>query len=172
MIASQKTLICEFVEHERRREIRSLRKIPYLIKVFFAYLDQRGIDLAELSTNDAQEYQTYISTMADEEGNVHYASSTVFDLVYTAKCLYAYLKDRGEIHSNPFTGIKLIKVRSKLPRNIPREEAMHEFLEVLRCFWKEKLIRYRRSLYKAHVIAELMYSTGLRLSEALPSVSI
>ena len=165
MTKEQKKLTNDFIEYEKTRGVRSLRKIKYELKVFFEYIDNHGIELTLLKHKDAQNYQTYLSILTDDEGNVHYAVSTVLCMIHAIKCLYNYLKAIGMIPSNPFIGIKWLKHDRVLPRDIPDEKKMNEILTYLKEFWKTRYLYDHRSLYKTHVISELMYSTGLRLNE-------
>jgi integrase/recombinase XerD len=145
--------------------MKSTKKLPYEIKILLNFLDQEGLDLKDINYKRVQEYRTYLVTLQNKDGAMHYSGAMVFDLLNTARCFYDYLKMKGVVISNPFIGIKHLKIVKKLPRHIPDEEGMERLLEKFRCFWKEKEIRQRRKLYKIHVIAELMYATGLRLSE-------
>ena len=44
---------------------------------------------------------------------------------------------------------------------------MDAILGDLSRFWEHKHVRIRRQYYKAHVMAELMYATGMRIGEVL-----
>jgi site-specific recombinase XerD len=58
-----------------------------------------------------------------------------------------------------------VRVEKKLPRNLLKEKEMDRFLERLSRFEEGKSLKNRVFRYRVHVIAELMYSTGLRISE-------
>jgi site-specific recombinase XerD len=105
--------------------------------------------------------------MEDEKGNPHYATLTVKAIISMVSRLYNYLKSSGKVYTNPFLGIKRIKTARKLPRNIPMEKEMDAILLDLSRFWEHKDVRERRQYYKAHVMAELMYATGMRMGEVL-----
>jgi site-specific recombinase XerD len=158
-------LTLEFVRYLKVKGIRSLRKIPYELKPFFLYLEENGYELYEVNYKKAQDYQTCIATLEEPDGGIHYSTSTVRSMTYAAGSFYDFLKTKGIALTNPFKHIRIIKGRKRLPKHIPKEDLMGKFLDSLKCFWKGKSLRQRRELYKVHVIAELMYATGLRISE-------
>ena len=141
------------------------RKIPYLLNPFFTFLEERNLIPEQLKHREAQDYQTMLATLKDSEGKPHYAASSVSDMVNCARNFCAWLKKKGKIFTNPFSGLSRIHRQEKLPRGIPKEEKMMAFLESLRSFSGETKLWDRRALYRVHVIAELQYSTGMRISE-------
>lgn len=155
----------EFKRYETLQGKQSVRKIPYELKPFFVYLDTHSLELEELNYKLAQEYQTYLTTLENPDGSIHYSANAVSGMMYTVKVFYEFLKTKGIAHTNPFKSIRYIKRKNKIPKNIPKEDKMDKFLESLRCFWEKKHLWHKRNLYKVHVIAELMYATGLRLQE-------
>lgn len=159
------TLSYEFKRYETLRGKQSVRKIPYELKPFFVYLDTHSLELEELNYKLAQEYQTYLTTLENPDGSIHYSANAVSKMMYMVKLFYEYLKTKGMVHTNPFKNIRHIKRKNKIPKNIPKEDKMDKFLESLRRFWEKKHLWHKRNLYKVHVIAELMYATGLRLQE-------
>jgi len=80
---------------------------------------------------------------------------------------YDYLRKRKLIPANPFREIRKVKRMKGLPKNILNEAQMSAFLKTLKEFWKGADLTERRKLYKAHVIAEFMYSTGSRINEVM-----
>ena len=165
MTEEHKELLTDFIEYERLRGFKSIRKIRYLLKVFFEYLECGGIDLYRLKHRDAQNYQTYLTTLTNEDGSIHYAITTITDMISVTRNLYNYLKFKHLVYSNPFTSIRLLKKENKLPRNIPKEADLNKFLKTLKEFWKYSTLNKQKRYYKIHVIAELMYSSGIRIDE-------
>jgi integrase/recombinase XerD len=56
-----------------------------------------------------------------------------------------------------------VKLPKRIPRQVPDETDLIEALNDLFRFWEEKNIPNRRSRYRTHVAAELLYATGMRL---------
>jgi len=167
MTEEHKELCKEFTDYERFRGIKALKRIAPHLKPLFSYLQNETLKAEEMSFKQAQEFQTYLSTLEDKDGSLHYATLTVVSLISMAKRLYDYLRHEGKVYTNPFLGIKRIKPPKRLPRNIPHEHKMNEYLDYLSKFWEHKEVRARRIYYKIHVIAELQYATGLRISEVM-----
>lgn len=140
-------------------------KTPML--AFFHWANGRGLDFLRLRITDAQEFQQYLATITDEEGTVHYSMVTVSTMVDRVRRFYEYLRKKKLLHENPFSEIQTIKRKKTLPRNILHEEEMATFLRHLREFWKGRTLIERRQLYRAHVLGELMYSTGARINEVM-----
>jgi len=158
-------LLKDFCDYEKTRGFKSYHKIKYLVKVFIEYIEENDLKLNEVKHKDAQNYQTYLTTLTKEDGTIHYVNTTITDMISVTRNLYNYLKSINLVYSNPFTSIRLLKKENKLPRNIPKEDGLVKLLNRLKEFWKYEYVRDQRYIYKVHVIAELMYSTGLRISE-------
>lgn len=162
--SSERGLIILFIERQRARGVRSLRKVPYLLNILFDFLDDRRLGLAGLTPLGAEEFQTYLTTKEDD-GVVHYASSTVADIVAAVDNFYKWLVSEGKVFSNPFYGLRHVKREQRLPRTVPSQAEMATHLSNLGKFWTRPAVRERRSWYRLHVVAELLYATGMRIDE-------
>lgn len=158
------TIIDEYIEYLRLQE-KNVKNARSVIPLYFAWLEKSDSDYRRMRISDAQEFQHYLSTLTGPDGTPHYAVSTVSTMIGVLTGFYEYLKMRKYVYSNPFAGIQKIKRPKMLPRNILTEEEMHTLLTALRNFMKGNNLIERRLLYRAHVLAELMYSTGARISE-------
>jgi site-specific recombinase XerD len=160
------TLCARFVLQEERKGRRSTRKLPYELGPFFLFCRELEIAPGELSVKQAQEYQTRLATMEKPDGTVRYASQTVGSMTAAARRFCGFLKTEKLAGSNPFASVRPIRTRKKLPRDIPEETKLAELLDLACGFDKEPTLSRRRNLYKIHVIAELLYATGMRICEA------
>jgi site-specific recombinase XerD len=134
---------------------------------FFKWVNDFGFDFIHLCIAEAQEYQLYLCTKTNEDGSVHYSRVTVSTMVDRIRRFYEYLRKIKVIHSNPFNEIQTIRQKKTIPKNILNEEEMSKFLRHFREFNKAKNLIERRRLYRAHVLAEFMYSTGARINEVM-----
>ena len=146
---------------------RSIKNIKYSLKLFFTYLNETGLDFLRLRINQAQDFQGHLVTQTDRKSNVKYTKRSVGTIIGSITGFYIYLKKQKVIYSNPFLEVKKIRTEKMLPKNILNEEKMSKFLNHLKCFWKGKSLTERKQLYKAHVISELMYSSGMRINEIM-----
>ena len=111
-----------------------------------AYFDNK--DLLKLSNKDLEKY---ITTLEE------YAPSTVSRNISSIKGFYTYLNKIGKIDNNPSELIKEPKLGRHLPTYLTIEEINHLLdIEIKNNFD-----------YRNKAILELMYATGLRISEVV-----
>lgn len=163
----QKNLWNGFIVYEKQRGIKLIEQKVIHLSRFFLYSNSMALNMFEFTVRSAQEFQTYLTTLEKEDGSPHYATLTVKTIISIVTRFYNYLKSIGKIHTNPFFRIKKIRTERKLPKQLPYEKIMNDILEELSMFWKHKNIRDQRIYYKTHVMAELMYATGMRIGEVL-----
>jgi site-specific recombinase XerD len=158
-------MLAEFIRQERLRGSRSTRKLPYLLSPFLRYLKREDLSLETVGFRQAQGYQSHLSTLAETDGRLHYRARTVKDMIGAARRLYGYLKREGRVARDPFAEVEGVRCSEELPRNLPEESVMDALLTELRGWGKRRFRRDRRSLYRLHVMAELLWASGLRIDE-------
>ena len=162
----QETIVAEYLSELGKQGVRiASHKSP--LGIFFEYASNTGLDFLRLTISEAQGFQAYLATRTNEGGKAHYSKATVSTIIDRLRRFYDFLKKKRIIHANPFREIQGMKRMKTLPRNILNESDMNRFLTHLRSFWKGATLFERRKLYRAHVIAELMYSTGARINEVM-----
>jgi len=159
MTEQQQTIMNEYFEYLILSG-KTVENPAYSLKIFFKYADEMNIDCLSLKISEAQDFQTNLMTSS-------YLKGTITVIIGCMTGFYTYLRKRKIILSNPFLEIKKVKRNKELPRNIFSEDKMNKFLMHFREFVKGKDLIERRQLYKAHVISELMYSTGMRMNEVI-----
>jgi len=123
------------------------------------YLD--GSDFLSLDYREAQNFQSWMTEQEDR-----YSHASILSIIGPLSAFWDYLKKRRLVLVNPFRLIERIKAPVKLPGNIPDEKEMDELMAYLGEFARGRnLCDYKRN-YKAHLLCELLYSTGMRISEA------
>ena len=137
----------------------------YDIREYYRYTEKEGLDMLNISIREAQEFQEYLLTKTKPGGEPHYKRGSALAILSRVTSYYNYLKKRKLVHANPFKEIHKAKREKHLPRNILNESDMDKLLSKLRDFNKAKNLKYKRQLYKAHIISELMYGTGARINE-------
>ncbi|RPJ08537.1 MAG: hypothetical protein EHM28_04050 [Spirochaetaceae bacterium] len=161
-------LVREYTEYETRRGRRPswVKHLPYRLKPFFRFLDQTGKEIPEVCrAKDALLFQGWLLERTTASGK-KLDSSTVACHMTVVTSFYKWLKIRGKVYTNPFREIKKVRTARKLPRHIPKEQELDLFLESLGRFDEGKTLKDKLVLYRTHVMAELQYSTGLRIAEA------
>ncbi|HYW84402.1 MAG TPA: tyrosine-type recombinase/integrase [Spirochaetia bacterium] len=130
----------------------------------FAYLDESSLDLPSLRPRDAQGYIGWLSAQRTKYG-APYSGRTVAAYLSAASAFCEFAKRRGLVVSNLFKEVRRLRVEKKLPRGILKETQMKALLDALARFDEPAHLKAALARYRLHVIAELMYSTGLRVSE-------
>jgi integrase/recombinase XerD len=84
--------------------------------------------------------------------------STVTRAIASLKSFFSYLIDTGQMASNPVRGVAPAKVERKLPQILTSKE-VELFLEQPECTDAKG--------YRDHAMLELLYATGIRVSELI-----
>ena len=141
-------------------EGKRISGMRYAVKVFNRYLDEMDLDIFCINYQSAQDFQSWLSSQ-----NEKYSTGTILAIIGSLSSFYSYLNKRKLNATNPFLLIDRVKAPFRIPGNIPDEKEMDTFLIFLAEFTRGKNLREYKSAYKAHVVSELMYSTGMRISE-------
>ena len=115
---------------------------------FMLYLKDKDISLVI-----KDDIKGYLKLLYDHENK----ASTVSRKISTLKSFYKYLKEKSYISYNPMVNIRYPKKEKNLPRFVPYNE-LESMLEV------SKNGEYG---IRNYLIIELMYSTGVRVSELI-----
>ncbi len=120
------------------------------LESFAVYLEEKKINYKALKKQDIWDYLKYLEEIE------HYSSSTIARHITALRSFYAYLTSEEKINTNLFQSIHNPKIQKKLPNALNYEE-MDQLLDFknAKTPWEieEKLV------------FELLYATGLRVSE-------
>lgn len=161
----QETLLKEYLVYAKIKGHREQGLIGLRVRIpkLFEFLNEKGISLHELGVKQAQEFQGWLLETGKQDGR-KYSKNSILAYLTAASALCECMKQKGILKSNPFKEIRKIRRDKKIPRNLLKEKEMNQLLSELGRFGggnlKNRIINYR-----VHVIAELMYATGLRISE-------
>lgn len=143
---------------ERKVSNRSFEKIQYTSYQVIKWLEEQDIIPEELTIQNAMEYKAAVSGLLTKDGNP-ITAGTCCNFIKAARSIFRYLVNIGRLKSNPFMAVSYPKIPEKINHNVLTEAQMNALLEHLRKFTNVES-------YKVHVIAELLYATGLRIAEA------
>ena len=113
--------------------------------------DTLEIDLRQVTT---EEIQAYVSWMLGKGKSPASATRSVASL----KSFYGYLVSIGALKINPAKGVTAAKVERKYPQILTSKE-VELFLEQPKCVDAKG--------YRDHAMLELLYATGIRVSELI-----
>lgn len=149
----------EFLAYERQRRsaqgFQGIQKTSYQLLKWFEGQDLRP---EKATVQDALEYKAAAANRATKEG-APVAVGTCCNSIKAGRAFFSYMVMSGRRDSNPFMAVSYPRIPSRIGRNVLSESQMDALLERLRQFTTAEQ-------YKAHVIAELMYASGLRIAEA------
>jgi site-specific recombinase XerD len=154
----------EIVKEYEKHLLASGKRIKgsrHSVTLFNRYLGENNLDILSLNYREACGFQSWLTCQ-----NGRYAAASILNIIGSLSAFYNYLWKRRLTAFNPFSLIDRIKCPSRIPKNIPDEKELDALLSCLRGFTRGKNLRDYKSHYKAHVLCELLYSTGMRISEA------
>ncbi len=119
------------------------------IKEFFLFLNSEGLDYLDITYQD-------LRGLLEDYKNKKYKSTSIRRKISSLKGFYKYLVRNNKININPFIYVTLPKKEKKLPKFLNTNEMDELFIPV--DFDDFLSIRNR-------LIIELLYATGIRVSE-------
>jgi integrase/recombinase XerD len=126
------------------------------VRRLLAWLDGRGLSLAELRTQDVLAYQGDLFARRKKDGRP-FTSGAHKNAVMALKSFFHFLYRRGYLLADPAAAVEYPRIERRLPRVIlTRDEALR-ILEAA----KDKTPRGLRD----RAILETLYATGIRVSE-------
>lgn len=161
----QTQLVAGFLQNQKVSGKKSLRKLPYQLSPYFRYLEEEGLIMTGIGYREAQGYQSWLTALENQEGKARYAARSVDDMMKTVSAFYTYLKQQSIAFANPFADVLRIRIPQAIPRDLPDEPTMDKILDELARFGEKPHLRDRRTFYRLHVAAEVLYASGLRVSE-------
>ena len=118
---------------------------------FKVYLKESGMDLKRAKTEHVQDYVL----MMKRKGK---SAASVTRCLASLKSFYAYMIFAGNVKTNPAKGVAAVKVERKYPQILTNKE-VELFLEQPQCTDAKG--------YRDHAMLELLYATGIRVSELI-----
>ncbi|MGM9593320.1 MAG: site-specific tyrosine recombinase XerD [Candidatus Onthomonas sp.] len=118
---------------------------------FTEYLSRRSLDIKAVEQEDLQDYIQWLTGQGK-------SAATVTRALASLKCFYHWMLEQGYCEKNPVLGVKTAKVERKLPQVLTSKE-VELLLEQPQCVDMKG--------YRDHAMLELLYATGIRVSELI-----
>ena len=153
MAVNQKNLIKEFQDYllvERGLSENSIFSYSYDLKKFQTYLVRHKKDFLDVKSED-------ISNFLRDQKRKKISGRSMARAVAALRQFYRYLKDESQMKVNPVENIQTPQVK----RNLPDYLTLKEINELFSMISEEDPYELRDK-----AIFELLYSSGLRISEA------
>jgi integrase/recombinase XerD len=140
----------EYLSTEKGLSDNSIFSYGYDLNKFKSFMDKEQIDLLNVQSKDIMKFLV-------EEKNRKISSKTLAREVVAIRQFYKYLRDEKQLDFNPTDKIETPEVMRVIPDHLTQEEIEQLFSKI-----KEDNIYELRD----KCIFELLYSSGLRISEA------
>ena len=139
----------DYIQNQRRYSIHTSRAYSNDIRQFVDYLGEDK-NILDLNKFDLHEYVTFISR--------DITSKTLSRKIATLKSLYKFLCDEELIDFNVSKSIKIPKTGKRLPNHVSIDEMKVFFQKTI-----DEVDINRRDI----VVIDIIYSTGIRVSECV-----
>ena len=139
----------EYLKYELNYSFYTIKEYVLHVKDFITYCDNNGVNYLSLSKDDVINYLKFL----DEQ---KLSNKSIGTILSSLRCFYSYLLDNGYINLNIFKLISNPKLEKKLPSFLSYEEIRI----VLDSIDTDNILSIRNKM-----IIELLYATGIRVSE-------
>ena len=147
-------LFLKYLRFEKRYSDHTVSSYNIDLKQFIEFIEKE-FGLKKLNSVNYRIARSWIINLSSE----NLTSATINRKIASAKSFYKYLISREKLNENPFKKISLLKKEKKLPSFIKEKDIKLMFDQSK---FKNNLIDIRNLL-----ILELLYGTGIRLSELI-----
>ncbi len=146
--------------YEEHLQVRhAARTVPaYMadVRVFLAWLDDKGENLADVRTQDLLAYQTDLYAARKKDGKP-YSTSIQVNRLSAVKSFFRFLYRRGFMLHDPAAAVDYPRSEMRLPRGILTKQEARKIVEA-------PDMRGPAGL-RDRAILETLYATGIRVSE-------
>ena len=147
-------LFLKYLRFEKRYSDHTVSSYKIDLKQFIEFIEKE-FGLKKLNLVNHKIARSWIINLSSE----NLTSATINRKIASAKSFYKYLISREKLNENPFKNISLLKKEKKLPKFIKEKDIKVMFDQSK---FKNNLIDTKNLL-----ILELLYGTGIRLSELI-----
>lgn len=141
----------DFLKIEKRASANTVSSYLRDVSQFAVAMDGQGVELTQVVTKDVENYANSLMKRGK-------SPATVTRSVASIKSFYTCLMGKGYIGRNPAKGVSSAKVERKLPQVLTSKE-VELFLEQPECTDLKG--------YRDRAMLELLYATGIRVSELI-----
>ena len=141
----------EYLKSEKNASANTVSSYLRDVRQFAKAMEERNIALGDVLSRDVEEYARSLTGKGK-------SPATVTRSVASIKSFYACMVSLGEVTGNPAKGVAPAKVERKLPQVLTGKE-VELFLEQPECTDLKG--------YRDRAMLELLYATGIRVSELI-----
>jgi len=141
----------EYLTIKKKASSNTLSSYLRDVRQFTDYVERESLPLVRVAQRNIEDYVRYLTGKGK-------SVSTITRAVASLKSFYNYMIDDGQVATNPVRGVTPAKVERKLPQILTNKE-VEVFLEQPVCTDAKG--------YRDHAMLELLYATGIRVSELI-----
>ena len=143
---------CRYLTEEKHAQTNTLNSYARDLNQFQSWLLSEGItDLRRAKKENVSNYLQYMSSKGK-------SPATITRSIAAIRSFYNYLLQVGKIKTNPAKTVSGVKVERKCPEVLTNRE-VELFLEQPKCVDEKG--------FRDHAMLELLYATGIRVSELI-----
>ena len=143
---------CRYLTEEKHVQKNTLNSYARDLNQFQAWLLDTGItDLKKVNRDTVSEYLHHMGDQGKSPATITRSAASI-------RSFYNYMMQAGRVKSNPAKAVTTAKVERKCPEILTNRE-VELFLEQPKCVDEKG--------YRDHAMLELMYATGVRVSELI-----
>jgi site-specific recombinase XerD len=128
------------------------------------WFERDDTPIEEAAVSDVLRYKDDVSGQENGKGSP-LSAGTVNQYLNMARAIFQYAVLSGRRISNPMQEVPLVRLPFRLCSNYLSETQMYRLLSKLTRFDEPADMVSKRRRYRVHVIAEVLYATGLRQHE-------
>lgn len=141
------------------------RQLQIHLRCYKKYLAYSALDYTAVTRAQAADFKKYLTQIKTKKNTI-YSTSYINTTLITVKLFYTYALQQNILFQNPFNYISLLREEEKVKTELPKEKELSHILDMLSRFNDEKHLERKITRFKIYVLAELMYATGIRISDA------
>ena len=138
-----------YLMEEKKASPNTLSSYLRDVRQYLSWLEEEGLSPIQASHADVEAYSRSMTARGKSAATVTRSQASL-------KSFYSWLMEIGQVEENPARGLTQTKVERKLPQVLTGKE-VELFLEQPRCVDAKG--------YRDHAMLELLYATGIRVSE-------
>jgi integrase/recombinase XerD len=147
------------------RTLKACKAMGGRVRFLLRYLEEASIPVRSLDSQVVWDYQKSLLERRSRIDGEIISKYTVAALMTAAGFWCSYLVKWGVLQSNPVKQVKKVKTERPIPYDVMKEEEMDAFLTKLEAWEGEPTLKAKAFRYRAHVMAEVQYASGIRIDE-------
>ena len=141
----------DYLKHEKKASANTCSSYLRDMHQFETYIEEQGLTLTQVIQSDIEQYSRHLLAHGK-------SAATVTRSIASLKSFYTYMVTSGFMSENPAKGCATVKTERKLPQILTGKE-VDLFLEQPEC------VDFKG--YRDRAMLELLYATGIRVSELI-----